>query len=83
MDALCDVNMNSVEVIRFEITEYKGKSYADIRVFYRDTVTDELKPSKKGLCISLEIWPEFVKSLEVLGEAMKMRGLLGESEEAM
>lgn len=79
MDAVCEVSKNSCETIRFQISEFKGKEYGDIRVYYRDSVTDELKPTKKGLTISPALWPEFVKGIKKLGEEMRERGLLTEA----
>lgn len=79
--AVEDMIKNSMEVIRFQITEYRGKPYADVRVFYRD-VDDKYKPSKKGLTISPEIWLEFVQRIEELSEQMEAQGLLeAEGEE--
>lgn len=83
MDAPYEVSKNRMEVVRFQITEYRGKSYADMRVLYRHTVTDELNPGKKGICVSPAIWREFVRGIEALEKAMDEAGLLEENKETM
>ena len=82
MDALYDVIKNSQETIRFQITEYRGRSYADVRIFYRDD-NEELKPTRKGLTISPLLWPEFVQGIQRLGAELAQQGLLEKVEEAV
>ena len=71
---------NSVETIRFQVREHKGKSYADIPAFYRDS-DDELNPSRKGVTISPELWPQFAEGIERLGQKLEAQGLLSEVED--
>ena len=73
--AVIEIAKNSMEVLRLHVTEYKGKQFADIRVYYRDD-SDELKPTRKGLTLSPGLWPEFIKAVEQLGEDLLQRGLL-------
>ena len=35
--------------IMVKVAEYKGKPYADIRTYYRDDVSGDWKPTKKGV----------------------------------
>jgi len=79
MDALHEVAKNSLETIRFSVSEFKGKQYADARVYYRDD-DGELKPTRKGLTISPDIWPDFVAGIERLGAELAERGLLQEEK---
>ena len=62
------------------MSEFKGRTYADVRVWYVDG-GGQLKPSKKGLTVSPDIWPEFVAGIERLGAELAERGLLQEVEE--
>ena len=71
---LYEMQRNSTEVLRFEVREYKGKVYADIRTYYQDG--EEWKPTKKGLSISPAIWSDFVKGIGALGAELEARGLL-------
>ena len=76
MDPLWEVTKNSKEVIRFQVEEYRGQKFGDIRVYY--DADGEWKPSRQGVAIRPEIWREFVKGIERLGAEMKERGLLEE-----
>ncbi len=68
-----------METIWFRVREYKGKPRADARVYYRDD-TGELKPTKKGVCIAPDIWPQFAQRIEsVLAKSWKLRGCLRRS----
>ena len=80
MDALYEVSKNSLETIRFNVTEFKGKQYADARAYYRDD-DGELKPTRKGLTISPDIWPGFVQGIERVGAELAERGLIEKVEE--
>lgn len=80
MDVLHEVSKNSVKTIRFHVREFKGKPYADARVYYRDD-TGELKPTKKGLCIAPDISPQFAQGIGRLGQELEAQGLLEEVEE--
>ncbi len=61
------------------MSEFKGRTYADVRVWYVDG-GGQLKPSKKGLTISPSLWPEFTKGIERLGAELEAQGLLEEVE---
>ena len=55
--------------MRASLTEYKGKQYIDLRVFYKAD-NDEFRPSKKGLTLSPELLPELEEALHKLKEAV-------------
>ena len=63
------------EKILFSLSEFKGKSYADIRVYYEDD-DGELKPTKKGITIALDRFSEFKKHLQALEEFLSTEGHL-------
>ena len=46
------------EKILFSVSEFKGKNYADIRVYYEDD-EGEWKPTKKGVTVTLDAFEEF------------------------
>lgn len=48
---------NSVEEVRLSLTEFKGHKLIDIRAFYLD-LDNEYKPTKKGIAISVDLYPE-------------------------
>lgn len=79
-NSLHEVTKNTQETLRFQITEYKGQQYVDIRVYYRDD-NDELRPSKKGLTISPAIWSEFKAGIECLDAELHTRKLIEQEQE--
>jgi len=75
---ISEIEKNSQEVVRFDLIEFKGQLYADLRVYYEDG--GEYKPSRKGLCIAPELWPDFVHGIEALSAELEARGLLDDEE---
>lgn len=64
------VSKNSLEVVRVQVSEYKGKVYVDARIFVQDDATkpDVVIATKKGLCLTpdlvLELIPLLAKAQE-------------------
>lgn len=46
------IERSETEEIRLALSEYKGKKYIDIRIFFQSPDTTEMKPTKKGITIS-------------------------------
>jgi hypothetical protein len=57
-----EIAKNKSETIVVSEKEFRGNSYIDIRVFYRDE-NEELKPTKKGVMIKKDILPEFKEAI--------------------
>lgn len=53
-----DIKKSDGEIIRLEITEYKGEHYLNVRVWYLDK-DGEWKPTKKGVAIRPSLFSEF------------------------
>ncbi|XP_066259635.1 activated RNA polymerase II transcriptional coactivator p15 [Euwallacea similis] len=53
-----------------KVTQFKGKTYVNIREFYLDAGGD-LKPGKKGLMLTPEQWQKFKASVEEIDEEVK------------
>lgn len=71
---------NSQEEFRFSITNFKGREYADIRIFYEKD--GDYYPSKKGITVSLDTWVEFRDAILRLEEALDERDLISEGEQS-
>lgn len=56
---------NSTESIRFTVSEFKGRELINIRVYYTDD-DGELKPTKKGISFSTELFEEFLEGIDKL-----------------
>ena len=60
---------NPLEEVRSSITYFKGKQYVDLRVYYKGD-DGEFHPSKKGLTISVDLFPELEIGFQKLKEAL-------------
>lgn len=57
-----DIDKGKGEVIRVEISEYKGKKYLNLRVWYTDK-EGELKPTQKGIAVAPELYEELKEAV--------------------
>ena len=69
---------NSQEEYRFTITSFRGKEYADIRIYYEND--GDFLPSKKGITVSPDAWESFRSCLDELESELKERNLLKADE---
>jgi hypothetical protein len=60
---------NPLEEIRSSITTFKGKQYVDIRIYYKGD-DGEFHPSKKGVTLSVELFPELEAAMQKLKESL-------------
>ncbi len=67
------------EKIVFSLSDYKGKNYADIRVYFEDD-EGEWKPTKKGITIALDRFSEFKEHLGQLEQFLTAEGHLPAEE---
>ncbi|WP_333641788.1 transcriptional coactivator p15/PC4 family protein [Mesotoga prima] len=51
---MTEIDKNSLEKIRIQRTNYKGKDLLDIRVFY-EAENGEWKPTKKGITVKVAL----------------------------
>lgn len=68
-DKVCELAKNAREKIIFRLGEYKGHKFVDMRVFAKEEGKDPV-PTKKGLAVSPNLWPEFKKALAQVEAAM-------------
>lgn len=57
-----EINKNSTEKIRVTLSEYKGYTFLDVRVYYEDD-SGEWHPTKKGIAISKDNPDPLIKLL--------------------
>ena len=55
---------NAKEVVRVRLTDYAGHKLVDVRAFWTDASTGELRPGK-GLCLRRELLPQLIDALTV------------------
>lgn len=60
---------NPLEEVRASVTVYKGKQYVDLRVYYKGD-DGEFHPSKKGLTLSLDLFPDLEEAMRKLHDVI-------------
>ncbi len=78
-DQVAEMEKGWNEKIVFGVSEYKGKTYADIRIYYEDD-EGEWKPTKKGVTVALDRFWEFKENMQLLENHLREQGLLTEPE---
>jgi hypothetical protein len=73
---IADVDKNTREVLRVQLTEYKGYQLIQLRVFYRDDRSDEMKPGKSGVSLRVEKLLELQAAIAKAIDAARSEGLL-------
>jgi len=59
---VADIEKPNGEVVRVQLKEFKGKEYLDIRThYYADE--DELRPTKKGISLSTDLFTELKEAI--------------------
>jgi len=54
---------NPLEEVRAGVTVFRGKQYVDLRIYYKGD-DGEFHPSKKGLTLSIELFPELEEAVK-------------------
>jgi hypothetical protein len=67
-------------VIRIQRTEYRGYPLVDVRYWARDYKSGELNPTRQGLSIRLEQFPEFLAAIN--GAASELPDLDADDHDA-
>jgi hypothetical protein len=56
-------NRNQNETVYFNLHEYKGKKYLDLRVFFQPEDQEEMRPTRKGITIPVDLLGELKKGI--------------------
>lgn len=60
---------NATEEVRVSLAEYKGHELMDLRVYYCPPEGEPV-PTKKGITMSIELYPELKEAIPKLGEQL-------------
>jgi hypothetical protein len=63
---IAEIDKGKGEVIRVEVSEFKGKKLLNIRVWYTDA-QGEKKPTQKGITVAPESYEELKLAIEKAG----------------
>lgn len=56
-------NRNQNDSVYISFREYKGRKYLDLRIFYQPEDQEEMRATKKGITIPLELFGELKKGI--------------------
>jgi len=71
MNIIKDIDKGGGEIIRVEISEFKGQTYLNLRVWYTDKETGEYKPTQKGIAVKPELYPMLKDAVLAAESALK------------
>ena len=70
---------NPREDVRVAISNFKGHDLVGVRVWFRDA-NDELRPSKAGVTVKVELLPELLRLLQAAKDVVIEKGMLDAEE---
>jgi Transcriptional Coactivator p15 (PC4) len=73
---VADVPKNSREVLRIQLTEFKGYELVNLRIFYRPDDGEDLRPGNKGFTLRVEKLLELRAAIDKAIERARADGLL-------
>jgi len=74
-ELIAQFEKNATEVVRVSITEYRKRQFIDVRIYYSDD-EGQYRPTKKGVSLSPEVYPDFKRALAALEKTLLERDLL-------
>ena len=75
MGVIRDIDKGGGEIIRVEISEFRGQNYLNLRVWYTDKESGEYKPTQKGIAIKPDLYPQIKDA--ILAAEQEITGLGG------
>ena len=74
-ELIAQFEKNATEVVRVSLTEYRKRQFIDVRIYYYDD-EGQYRPTKKGVALSLEVYPDFKRAMVALEKTLLERDLL-------
>ncbi len=73
---ISEIVKTNVEIIKIVVEEFKHKPYIDMRVWVLNDPSDPGSEvaTKKGLCVSADLVPEFIEGLQKALESLQNSG---------
>ena len=66
-----DIPKGNDEILRVEITEFRGQSYLNIRIWYTDKESGQYKPTQRGIAIRPELYSDLKSAVLEAGEELQ------------
>jgi hypothetical protein len=79
---IADIEKNSREIIRVEVTEFKGRELINLRIWYSD-FDGSFKPTQKGVALDISQYAKLKDAIEKIGEYLqdKTKGIIPDINE--
>ena len=63
---------NSAELVEVNLTEFRGQEYVDVRIWNLPNPAEPgtEQPTKKGICISIDLLPRLIAALQKAGQSL-------------
>ena len=74
-ELIAQFEKNATEVVHVSLTEYRGRKLVDVRIYYSDA-EGQYRPTKKGVSLSLEVYPDFKRAMLALEKVLLERDLI-------
>lgn len=56
MGIVKDIDKGGGEIIRVEVSEYKGQKYLNLRIWYMDKNSNDYRPTQKGIAVRPDLY---------------------------
>ncbi|MBX7059341.1 MAG: transcriptional coactivator p15/PC4 family protein [Leptospirales bacterium] len=63
MGIIRDIEKGGGEIIRVEITDFKGQKLLNLRIWYTDKESGEKKPTQKGIALKPELYAQLKQAV--------------------
>ena len=77
-DIIKDIQKNSKEIIRVEVSEFKGMKLINLRIWFQvidDNGNIDYKPSQKGVALNITHYNDLKDAIERLGTYISDNGI--------
>lgn len=75
-EVISQISKNAREVVFLSLSEFKGRRLIDIRVHVPGDQEGDWVPTRKGVSLSVSLYPAFKQGLAQLEQALIQQGLL-------
>ena len=75
-EVISQITKNAREVVFLSLSEFKGRRLIDIRVHVPGDEEGDWVPTRKGVSLSVALYPAFKQALGQLEQALIKKGLL-------
>ncbi len=63
MGVIRDIDKGGGEIIRIEISEFKGQKFFNLRVWYTDKESGAYKPTQKGIAVRPDLFGQLKEAI--------------------